>query len=84
MLIQQNVQGLLVNSRVRELDFCLRFLRGVDNRRATNLGEFLAVAVKSPTADFVVTDQVLDEQNASVETKRELVEEFDIFQQVVV
>lgn len=57
----------------------MRFFRRVHNRRATHLGEFLAVAVKSPTADFVVTDQVLDKQNASVEAKRKFVEEFDIF-----
>lgn len=57
----------------------MRFFRGVDNGGATHLGEFLAIAVKSPTADFVVTDQVLDKQNASIEAKRQLVEEFDIF-----
>ena len=55
------------------------FFRGVYNRRAADFRKFLAVAVKSPTADFIVTNQVFDKKYASIEAERELVEEFDVF-----
>lgn len=56
----------------------MRFFRGVYNRRAADFRKFLAVAVKSPTADFIVTNQVFDKKYASIEAERELVEEFDV------
>lgn len=74
VLVQKNVQRLLVNSRVGKFNFRLRLLCSVNNRGAADFGQFLPVSVKSPTADFVVANQVFDEKNAPVEAKGQLVE----------
>lgn len=70
VLVQKNVQRLLVYSGIGKFHFRLRLLCGVNNRGAANLGQFLAVSVKSPTADFVVADQVFNEKDPPVEAKR--------------
>lgn len=61
----------------------LLLLGGVDDGGAAHFGDLAALAVEGPAADLV-PDDVLDEEHASVEPQRQLVEELDVLQHVVV
>lgn len=61
----------------------LLLLCGVHDGGAADLGQLAALAVERPAADLVA-DHVLDEEDAAVEAERQLVEELDVLQQVVV
>jgi len=59
-------------------------VRAVHDGRATHFSNLLPVAVVRPAADLLAADHVLDEQDATVETQRQLVKQFNVLQQVVV
>jgi len=61
----------------------LLLLRGVDDGGAADLGQLAALAVEGPAADLV-SDHVLDEEDAAVEAEGQPVEQLDVLQQVVV
>lgn len=82
-LEEQDVEAFLVDSSLWKLNLRLFLLSSVNDRRATDLGDFPLVTVERPHAYFVA-DDILDEKDAAVETERELVEELDVFQHVVV
>ncbi|TNN39006.1 hypothetical protein EYF80_050830 [Liparis tanakae] len=50
---------------------------------AADLGQLAALAVEGPAADLV-SDHVLDEEDAAVEAEGQPVEQLDVLQQVVV
>lgn len=61
------------------------FLVGaVHDGRAADLADLAAVAVEGPAADLLTADHVLDEEDAPVEPQRQLVEQLDVPQQIVV
>lgn len=84
ILVQDNVQRLLVYPRLRILDLGVFLVGRINDGRTTYLGYLLAVAEEGPAANLVRADHVLDEQNATTETQREFIEEFDVLQQIVV
>lgn len=61
----------------------LLLLRGVDDGGAAHLGDLPALAVKRPAADLV-SDHVFNEEHAAVKAQRELIEQLDVLQHVVV
>lgn len=84
ILVQDNVQRLLVYPRLRILDLGVFLVGRINDGRTTHLGHLLAVAEEGPAANLVRADHVLYEQNATTETQREFIEEFDVLQQIVV
>jgi len=65
-------------------DLGVLLVRAVHDGRATHFGNLLPVAVVRPAADLLAADHVLDEQDATVETQRQLIKQFNVLQQVVV
>jgi len=60
------------------------FVCAIDNGGAADLGNLLAMTKERPAADFLATNDVLDEENSSVEPKRKLIEQFNVLEQIVV
>lgn len=82
-LVQQNVQRLLVDTRLRKLNLGLLLLGSVHDGSAAYLGHLALIAVEGPHA-YLVTDDVLHEEDATVEAQGEFVEQLDVLQHVVV
>ena len=61
----------------------LLLLGGVHDGGAAHLCQLPALPVEGPAADLIA-DDVLDEEHTTVEAQGELVEQLDVFQQVVI
>lgn len=61
----------------------LLLLGGVHDGRAAHLCQLPTLPVEGPAADLVA-DDILDEEHTAVEAQGELVEQLDVFQQVVI
>lgn len=61
----------------------LLLLRSVDDGGAAHLGDLPALTVKRPAADLV-SDHVFNEEHAAVKAQRQLIEQLDVLQHVVV
>jgi len=59
-------------------------VRAVDDGRAADFRDLLAVSVVRPAADLLTADHVLDEHDPPVETQRQLVKQLYVLEQVVV
>jgi len=73
-----------VNPSMQVTDLRVLLVGAVDNGRAADLGDLLSVSVVRPAADLLTANHVFDENNATVETQRQLVKQLDVLQQVVV
>ena len=79
MLVQQDIQRLLVNPRVRELDLRVLLVGRVHDRVAADLRDLAPVTVERPAADLAGADHVLNKQYSTTESKRQFVEQFYVF-----
>ena len=59
-------------------------VRAVNYGGAAHLWDLLSVSIEGPAADLLAPDDVLHEQDATVESQRQLVKQLDVLQQVVV
>ena len=84
VFIKKAVKSLFIDSSLRELDLGVLPVRGVDDGGAADLGDLLAVSVEAPAADLAAADDVLDEEDPVAEAERELVEQLDVLEDVVV
>lgn len=56
----------------------------INNSSATNFGNLFSMTIKRPTADFIRSNDVLDEEDSVGEPERQLVKQFDVLKDVVV
>lgn len=82
-VVQVHIQTGHSEACVRSPYLGLFLLSGVDNGGATDFGNLAALAVKGPAADLV-PDDILYEEDPSVEAQRQLIKQFDVFQHIVV
>ena len=59
-------------------------VRAVHNGGAADLCYLLTVPKEGPATDLLATNDVLDEENAPVESQRHFVEQLNVLQQVVI
>lgn len=77
------VKGAAAHRQAETLYLGLLLLGGVHDGGAAHLCQLPTLPVEGPAADLI-TDDVFDEEHATVEAQGELVEQLDVFQQVVV
>lgn len=56
----------------------------VDDRGATHLGDFLSISIEHPAGNLAGANDVFDEEDSTRKSQRQLVEQLDVLQQVVV
>lgn len=61
----------------------LLLLCGIDDGGAAHLCQLTALPIEGPAADLI-SDDILDEEHATVETQGQLVKQFNVFQQVII
>ena len=57
---------------------------GIHNCSAANLTNPFPMTIKTPTANFVGTNDILDEKYTTTKSKGELVKQLNVFEEVVV
>lgn len=56
----------------------------VDNGGTTDFSDLLPMTVEPPATDLTRPNHVLDEEDSTTEPQRQLVEKFNVFQEVVI
>lgn len=57
---------------------------GVYDRGAAHLSNAPIITIKRPAAYLVRSDHILDEKNTSTKAQRQLVEQFNVLEQIIV
>ena len=71
VLVQETVESLLVDARLRELHLGVLPVRSVHGSCTANLRDFFSVAVKAPATNLVAADHILDEKHPITEPETE-------------
>lgn len=84
ILIEQYLQGLLVDARLRKLHFRVLAICCINNGGAADLRHFFAMTIKGPATDFTWTNHILNKEYSLVKTQRQLVKQFNILEQIII